>query len=294
MAIEMNVAAAPSAIQHAIRDEVSEQFSAAKTIVKSVGELILRLRTSPLDLKEIVLENGKKMVQTEVDVKAGEQIINELSKIYPNHGFLSQDHLSKAGSWYTQEYVWIINPIDNTVEFEKGDDDFHVQIGLVHKNEAVLGISYYPAKNMFVYATRGQGAWKEANGTLERLIAKPCAKNILLKSSSQALIGPILDKQYEVVGTHLSSTSRLLEMIEGNASLYVSLGASPQGKDKKGGIWNYGANALIAKEAGLELMTLRGNPLNLREPTALLTEGVIVTTDPQAGAHLVKHFNNNW
>jgi 3'-phosphoadenosine 5'-phosphosulfate (PAPS) 3'-phosphatase len=294
MAIEMNVSAASSANAPTGRGEFSAQFTAAKAVAKEVGALILRLRTAHLGLKEIVLENGKKMVQTDADVKASAQIINELSKIYPKHGFVSQDQLAKAGSWYTQEYVWIINPIDNTVEFEKGKDDFHVQIGLVHENEAVLGISYYPAKNMFIYAICGQGAWKEVDGTLERLVAKPCAKNILLKSSSQALIEPILDKQYEVVDKHLSSTSRLLEIINGNASLYVSLGASPQGKDKKGGIWNYGANALIAKEAGVELMTLRGNPLNLRDPSALLTEGVIVTTDLQAAAHLVKHFKSHW
>ena len=85
----------------------------------------------------------------------------------------------------------------------------------------------------------------------------------------------------------------VLEMISGNASLYVSLGASPQGRKKEAS----GTTApmlLLQRRLDLELMTLRGNPLNLRDPSALLTEGVIVTTDRQAADHLVKYFNSHW
>lgn len=83
----------------------------------------------------------------------------------------------------------------------------------------------------------------------------------------------------QMIKEDLSSTSRLLNIIEGKASLYISLGASPLGKEKKGGVWNYGANALFASEAGLILTTLKGAALNLRERSALLTEGVVLTSD---------------
>jgi 3'(2'), 5'-bisphosphate nucleotidase len=276
------------------KNEWSEQLKVGKETAKRAGELLLSLRTSSLQPQQVVLENGKKVLQTRADLEASAQIIKDLSKTYTNYAYLSQDQMEKAGAWHTQENVWIINPIDNTSEFEKGRDDFHVQIGLIHQNEAVVGISYYPAKEMYVYAVKGQGAWKEMKGKLEKLVAKPCAKNILLKSSSHALIEPLLEQKYEVADKSLSSTSRLLEIIEGNASLYISLGASPQGKDKKGAVWNYAANTVIAHESGVSLFGLRGDPLNLREPTALLTEGVILTTDPQALAHFTKHFKNNW
>lgn len=291
MSIEAT-SAAPATEQVSFKSEWNEQLKIGKEAAKKAGELLLSLRTTPLQPQQVVLENGKNILQTKADLAAGEQIIQDLSKVYKNHAYLSQDHMEKAGAWHTRENVWIINPIDNTAEFEKGHDDFHVQIGLIHQNEAVVGISYYPAKEIYVYAVKGQGAWKETKGTLEKLIAKPCAKNILIKSSSHADIEPLLEQKYEVVAKNFSSTSRLLEIIEGNASLYVSLGA--KGKDKKGAVWNYAANSIIAHESGVHLVGLRGDPLNLREPTALLTEGVILTTDPQALAQLTKHFKSHW
>lgn len=269
-----------------------QQIERAKAVAKEAGKRILQIRNSgQLISKDVVLQNGKKFRQTNADIEASQYIIDEFSKNYPAYGFLSQDQMDKDPHWYEKECVWIINPIDGTKEFERGGDDFHIQIGLLSRDETVLGVSYYPAIDTYVWAVKGQGAWLEKDGTKKRLIAKPSSEKILIKSSSYKIIESRLKKgewsPSEIIGEHLSSTNRLLKMIEGKASLYVSLGASPEGIEKKGGVWNYGANVVIASEACLILKTLDGYPLNLRQPKGLLTEGVVLTNDLNAYAAVI-------
>ncbi|MGE5196740.1 MAG: inositol monophosphatase family protein, partial [Anaerolineae bacterium] len=238
-----------------------EQLKDAKEIAKEAGKKILEIRNAGyLTSKDIVLENGKKIRQTNADIQASQYIIDELSKNYPTYGFLSQDHMDKDPNWYMKDSVWMINPIDGTKEFEKGSDDFHVQIGLLRGDEAILGVSYYPATDAYVWAVKDQGAWCEITGVKQKLVAGPSSEKILLKSSSYKVIESHFEEwkwdAVQVDDEALSSTSRLLKMIEGKACLYISLGASAAGTEKKGGVWNYGANVVIANESGLILKTL--------------------------------------
>ncbi len=266
----------------------SQQLQDAKAISKEAGQKILTLRSSgKLISQDIVLQNGKKVRQTNADVEASQYIIDALTKRYPTYGLLSQDQMDKDPNWHTKEYVWMINPIDGTKEYEKGSDDFHVQVGLLEGNTPVLGVSYYPVTDTYAWAVKGQGAWLEKEGAIQqRLHAVPSSEKILLKSTSHQVITSYFAKwnwvPAKVNEEHVSSTSRLLKILRGEASLYISLGASPLGTEKKGGVWNYGANVVIAKESGLMLTTLNGHQINLREPHGLLIEGVVVTNDPEA------------
>lgn len=271
------------------------QLQDAKRIAKQAGQKILELRNAGLISEDVELANGKIVRQTNADVEASQLIFNELSKLYPTYGFISQDQMDADLSWYLKDSIWIVNSIDGTKEFEKGNSEFHVQIGLLDGNDAVIGVSYFPVTDTYVWAVKGEGAWFEKEGAKQRLIAGVCSDKILIKSSSYAVIENHFNEwnwtPNQVVGAELSTTGRLLAMSRGDASLYISLGASPLGKEKKGGVWNYGANVVIANEAGLILTTLSGNEINLREPNALLVEGIVLSNDL---ALVEKVLSTNW
>lgn len=264
--------------------KVNNHLKDVKEISREVGKIILQIRDSgQLVSQDVELPNGKKVRQTNADIAASQYIIKEFAKRYPDHGILSQDQMDKDPLWHTKHAVWIVNPIDGTKEFEKGNDDFHIQIGLLVGNVPTFGMSYYPATDTYIYAAQGKGAWSEIDGVKQKLVAKPSSEKVLLKSSTHEIIQAHLSQAgwvpSKVIDESKSSTSRLLKLISGVASLYVSLGASPEGKEKKGGLWNFGANVVIAEEAGLTLRTLKGQPLNFREPNALLVDGVFITND---------------
>lgn len=267
----------------------------AKEIASQAGKVVLEIRDEGrLEAKDVLLPNGKKIRQTNADLEASRYIADELSRRYPAYGIISQDHMDKDPNWYEKDFVWIINPIDGTKNLESGSDDFQIQIGLLDHDESVLGVVYYPAKKIFVFAKKGEGAWVEEEGVKKRkrLMTFMPHENVLIRSSSFNKIEPHLAEwgwvPYEVIDEYLSSTTRLLKIIEGEASLYISLGASFEGTEKRGGVWNYGANVVIAREAGLILRTLSGEPLNLRQPQAFLTEGVVMTSDPEVYSAVIE------
>lgn len=269
------------------------ELADVKEIARQAGKIILEVRESgQLVSEDVLLPNGKLVRQTNADIVGSQYLIEELSKRYPSYGIITQDLMDQDPTWYLKESVWLINAIDGTKEFEKGGDDFHIQIGLLRGDQAVLGISYYPASDTYVWAAQGNGAWIEQGKKIARLLAVSSGQHNLIKSSSFSQIQPYFQEwnwtPANVIGAELSSTGRILAMIRGQASLYISLGASPMGKEKKGGVWNYGANALIAKEAGLLFSTLGGGPLNLRQPDALLPEGIVVCNDPLLYAKVIQ------
>lgn len=59
------------------------------------------------------------------------------------------------------ETLWIVDPIDGTKEFIKKNDEFTVNIALVHKNKPVLGLVYAPALQKLYFGGPEIGAFLE-------------------------------------------------------------------------------------------------------------------------------------
>lgn len=59
----------------------------------------------------------------------------------------------------SNDYCWIIDPLDGTVNYLHGVANFAISIGLQYKKEIISGVIYAPAlKEMFV-AQKGKGAY---------------------------------------------------------------------------------------------------------------------------------------
>ena len=57
------------------------------------------------------------------------------------------------------ELFWLVDPLDGTVEFIKGNNEFTVNIALMENNICISGIVYVPYHNKMYIAERGRGAW---------------------------------------------------------------------------------------------------------------------------------------
>ena len=51
----------------------------------------------------------------------------------------------------SEEKVWIVDPLDGTKEFLKGNGEFTVNIALIINKRPIYGLIYMPAKNKFYY-----------------------------------------------------------------------------------------------------------------------------------------------
>ncbi len=100
---------------------------------------------------------------TAADKGADKLIREELHAKFPSYALLteeSKDDLSRL----KKDYLFIVDPVDGTKDFVSKDDEFCTNIALAYKGEVVVGLINIPMKNVFYYAIKGEGAYKQERG----------------------------------------------------------------------------------------------------------------------------------
>ncbi len=68
------------------------------------------------------------------------------------------------------DYSLIMDPIDGTAFYIRGDGDYSILLGLMHKGEMVIALICYPEDDLIIAAIKDQGAWiKKKDGSREAL-----------------------------------------------------------------------------------------------------------------------------
>lgn len=98
---------------------------------------------------------------TIADREASRIIVEGLARAFPDDGLLSEEEPDDLDRRIRKERVWIIDPMDGTAGFVKGDGDFGVQIGLSILGKPVVGVVYLPYYDILNYAVKGEGSYTE-------------------------------------------------------------------------------------------------------------------------------------
>jgi histidinol phosphatase-like enzyme (inositol monophosphatase family) len=93
---------------------------------------------------------------TLADRGAEQELRRLILERFPADGVLGEEFGESPG---TSGRRWILDPIDGTKAFVRGVPLFGVLIGMEDHGESVLGVTYMPALDEYVYAARGQGCW---------------------------------------------------------------------------------------------------------------------------------------
>ena len=153
---------------------------------------------------------------TIADRKAHEVISNLLEP--SNIPILSEEgkdiKYSERKKW---EYFWCVDPLDGTKEFIKRNDEFTVNIALIHKNQPIMGVIYVPVFQDLYFANLISGAWKATKITVDSLSTdKETLPDSLISKSVKLPIDNLKEK-YTVVGSrsHLSvETKNYIEKLK--------------------------------------------------------------------------------
>ena len=57
------------------------------------------------------------------------------------------------------DLFWMVDPLDGTKEFLKGNGEFTVNIALMHNNEPYIGVIYVPYIHKIYFALKGAGCY---------------------------------------------------------------------------------------------------------------------------------------
>lgn len=95
---------------------------------------------------------GRHNYVTYVDKNAEKLLVEKLSELLPESGFIAEEGTSdKKG----ERYNWVIDPIDGTTNYIHGLPPFAISVGLMEDEEVVVGVIYEIGLHECFYA------WKD-------------------------------------------------------------------------------------------------------------------------------------
>ena len=187
---------------------------------------------------------------TLADKKASDIIEDGLNRLSVNFPILSEEGKKfpyKERKYW--EYFWLVDPLDGTKEFIKKNDEFTVNIALIHKDTPVLGVVYAPALDVCYWAKQDEGAFKDGQklplkAANQRDTYKIVASRSHMSDETQVFIDAInTRKEKELIS--IGSSLKICLVAEGEADIYPRLGPTME--------WDTGAAHAIVDESGKSL-----------------------------------------
>ena len=245
-----------------------DSLNAAVEIAKEAGELQLDGLTKA---KKIEYKGNHFNIVTQVDKACEKLIVDFLKDRFPSHDILAEEgtDIKKDSEW-----LWIVDPLDGTVNYAHGYPLFSVSIGLLHQGKPVVGVVYEPNRNEMFVAEHGGGAM---------LNDKP-----IRVTQNKAIEGSMISTgfAYNVAETRLNNVEHFNQFIlkchavrrDGVASVdlcYVACGRCDGFWELFLKPWDIAAGAVILEEAGGRLSMFDGKPLDIFGDEIVASNGLI-------------------
>ncbi|ATJ82882.1 inositol monophosphatase family protein [Halomonas beimenensis] len=248
-----------------------QRLEIAVDIATHAGRLIVEAREEG-DFGHRYKTNGQELV-TDIDVEVDTYIGERLEASFPREQRLSEELAPDREVLEQPRDLWVVDPIDGTVNFAHGLHHVAVSIGWVSGGHLKVGVVHAPFLDETFTALAGRGAWR--NGEPIRVSRA--------RDLSRCLVGtgfpyrhdsrPPLMRRLMAVLTHCQDVRRagsaaldLCAVACGRLDAYYE-SVSP---------WDLAAGLLIAREAGARTGHLYPGPGGI--PEDLYGENLLVAT----------------
>lgn len=192
---------------------------------------------------------------TNVDKETEEFLVSKIRSHYPDDKIIGEEGLGdKVES--TDGRIWIIDPIDGTLNFVKQQENFCIMIGIFEDGKPTLGFIYDVIKDEFAYGGKETGVF--LNGDKLSPVENLVLQEGLIGTNSIMFAKDILNTQkvgFEAVGVRTFGCAGLdfLSVIRGKQVAYLS-NLSP---------WDFAAGVALGEPLGLVHSKLDGEPYDI-------------------------------
>ncbi len=242
-------------------------------IARGAGDKILEIYRSDIEVETKADDSPL----TAADKAAHLHIIEGLKALTPDIPVLSEESaeipFSERASW--EEY-WLVDPLDGTKEFIKKNGEFTVNIALIQKHTAVLGVVHVPDKATDYFGSTEAGSFMQVDGELPVTIevASPADEPVRVVGS-RSHRGELVDAYLEKLGDHvmvsMGSSLKLCLVAAGAADVYPRLGLTSE--------WDTAAAQAVVECAGGKVVDLDGNPILYNAKEDILNPHFLVYGD---------------
>lgn len=216
-------------------------------------------------------KEGVNNLVTEADHASEKAIIEVISAAFPDHQVIGEE---SGMSGKQSDTIWIIDPIDGTVNFAHGIPLNCVSIGIEHLGEIVMAAVFNPHLHEFYFAEKGKGATlndKPINVSNETQVIKSCLVTGFPYTYINISNGPL-----EIFERFIRKGVPVRRL--GSAAIdlcWVAAGRFDGFYEHKLEPWDSAAGYLIVEEAGGKVTDLEGNKFSIYQHKILATNGKI-------------------
>ena len=186
---------------------------------------------------------------TNIDKTAEKIILEQVQTTYPRHNIRAEETGTTTVD-ETNEYTWIIDPIDGTMNFIRGIPHFAVSIGIQKGNHLEHGVIIDPINQEEYVASRGYGA--TLNGKKIRVANNELLEDALIATGIAASSVPSRIEFYMPKLKEFTTTCQSIRST-GSAALdlaYVACGKTDGFWHPDLKPWDIAAGVVIVREAG--------------------------------------------
>lgn len=218
--------------------------------VKKAGEVLQELAD-----KEIKYEMKNSYdILAEADLKSEKIILETISQDFPEHSIFAEE---KGEVIKDSDYTWIIDPLDGTINFSRGLDEYCTTIAVDKNDETILGLIYQHHLNKLFIAEKGKGAFlngerlhvSDESDMINMMLSLDNTSHIKHRIKNMQVLSKICAK-VRSVRIFGSGSLHLARIVLGQSDLYFKL--------LRTNYWDYAPGALLIKEAGGMVTDLNG------------------------------------
>lgn len=194
---------------------------------------------------------------SEADIAVDHFLIGALKGARPAYGWLSEE-TTDSPARMDQERVFIVDPIDGTRGFIKGEDSWTISLAVVEAGRPIAGVVYAPARDEMYAAGIGLGATR--NGVRMQVSRTASASPVIPVPAAVHNELATLGLNYTKGPAYPSLAYRLVQVAAGTLDAAVARRGAQD--------WDIAGADIILSEAGARLEdACSGTPLYNRADT---------------------------
>lgn len=225
--------------------------AALADICEEASALILPLWRTGLT----VFSKADESPVTEADRRGEILIVERLTAQFPDIPIVSEEDASEFG---TPDAIgprfFLVDPVDGTKAFVRGDPNFTVNIGLIENGRPVAGAVTAPASDETWFTQGGQAMKRQVGGTAQPVSVRPWPTGAAVALVSHTMSEETAQKLADQYGFDLrepmDSSIKFCRLAEGAADIYPRHGPTME--------WDIAAGHAVLLAAGGQLKTPEG------------------------------------
>lgn len=260
-------------------EKYTEILELAIETARKAGEFIKKAQNDGLQI------DAKSKIDFVSDKdRISEDMIREaIHNRYPDHLFFGEesvygatieDEIKQISSFNDDDYIWVVDPIDGTVNYIRDFTEYGISIAVVHKRQIVVGVIYDAFRGETFYAQKGGGAFKDGKPIYVSNAESPA--DAIVTTSMPTMSMNIRKKSVEKIPS-VSENFQSMRIWNCAAVNLASVACGRMDADYESGIhiWDMAAGVIIVNEAGGKVTQLDGSPYALTQMNIIATNGKI-------------------